>query len=216
MSLVLDNVRLSIGRLNFSFNLTANAGEVHAILGKSGTGKSTLLNVIGGFLTPTQGDISWQGESILALAPDVRPVTTLFQAHNLFDHLTVRQNVGLGMAANLKLSEQDWFAVDSALQEVGLEERASYRPEQLSGGEQQRAGLARCLLRQRPILLLDEPYGALDEATRSEMLTLTQRVISDRQLCVLMVTHNPQDAVHLQAIQNTVVNGVLHATEVSK
>jgi len=211
MSLELTDIQLTIGNLNLTFNLRAKAGEVHAVLGKSGAGKSTLLNIIGGFLTPASGHLTWYGKSILSIPPDIRPVTTLFQAHNLFDHLSLRQNVALGISPNLKLTKYDWQCVDKVLQEVGLQEREQALPEQLSGGEQQRAGLARCLIRERPILLLDEPYGALDEGTRTEMLRLTQRVVEEHQLCVLMVTHAQQDAEHLNAIQYTLENGALHA-----
>jgi len=211
MSLMLEHVKVRLGEHQFQFDLRANAGEIHAILGKSGSGKSTLLNAIGGFVTPHHGQISWNGTSLLTLAPEQRPATTLFQAHNLFEHLSVRDNVALGVSSTLKLNAPQWQAVDNVLSDVGLPGRGADRPHLLSGGEQQRAGLARCLLSERPLLLLDEPYGALDEATRYDMLALTQTVATERQLCVLMVTHNRQDAEFLKAQCHQLQQGRLQA-----
>jgi len=209
MTLLLNALRVQLGDKQFNFNLSAEAGEVHAILGKSGAGKSTLLNLVGGFLKPESGELSWNGSSLLPLTPAARPVTTLFQAHNLFDHLNVQRNLGLGVSPSMKLSNAQWQQVESVLSDVGLQGRGEESPLQLSGGEQQRVGLARCLLRQRPVMLLDEPYGALDEATRLDMLKLTQKVVSKHQLCVLMVTHNPDDVERLNATAHTLVQGEL-------
>jgi len=95
MTLVLHEVHTKLGDRSFTFNLSAEVGEIHAILGKSGSGKSTLLNLVGGFITPLSGAITWQGNSLLPLKPEQRPLTTLFQSHNLFDHLSVRHNIAL-------------------------------------------------------------------------------------------------------------------------
>ena len=209
MTLDIQSLKARLGERSFEFNLTAHAGEVHAILGKSGSGKSTLLNLIGGFVTPLNGTIKWKEKSISSLKPEQRPVTTLFQSHNLFDHLNVRDNVALGISPNLKLDTPGWHNVDQVFESVGLSGRERSYPADLSGGEQQRVGLARCLLRKRPILLLDEPYGALDETTRSQMLSLTQQVISSNDLCVVMVTHNEDDAKHLNAIKHNMIDGKL-------
>lgn len=211
MSLRLENLSVSLGTKRFTFSLEAQAGETHAIMGKSGSGKSTLLNLVGGFLKPDQGTMTWKNETLLGLAPDKRPMTTLFQSHNLFDHLTVRQNIGLGLSPNLKLTNTDWNRIDEVLSDVGLPNRGEDKPQNLSGGEQQRVGLARCLLRQKPILLLDEPYGALDEATRSDMLALTRSVCQRLNLCVLLVTHDAHDAEQLEAIHHQIVDGHLQS-----
>jgi len=211
MTLIVDKVRTKLGEREVDFNLSAAAGEVHAILGKSGSGKSTLLNLMGGFLDPISGDISWNGESIIDQTPEQRPITTLFQSHNLFDHLSVKQNIAIGVSPNLKLNPTAWESVEQVLNDVGLGGRGDGRTSELSGGEQQRVGLARCLLRKRPVLLLDEPFGALDETTRDEMLTLTQSVIETLNLCVVMVTHNPDDAVKLNANVHHLVDGALDA-----
>lgn len=197
--LELDQVGLSLGARNWRFTLDTPANSINAILGRSGSGKSTLLNLIAGFLNPTSGDIRWQGQSLLPLAPDQRPITTLFQQYNLFPHLSVSQNVGLGIHPGLKLSKKDWQEVETSLHEVGLSGQEHKLPADLSGGEQQRAALARCLIRQQPILLLDEPFSALDEGTRAEMINLTRRVIDRYSPCVFMVTHEIDDARALDA-----------------
>ena len=207
--LILDNLTLSLGSNRYCFNLQASADRVSAILGKSGSGKSTLLNVIAGFLHAESGALLWQQESLLNVPANQRPVTTLFQQHNLFTHLSVEQNVGLGISPDLKLNKQDSKNISLALEEVGLEGYATRRANKLSGGEQQRVALARCLLRDQPILLLDEPFSALDESTRHEMIELTQNVIREHQLCVVMVTHNKDDASMLDAVQYELTKGEL-------
>lgn len=209
MTLKVDDINVQLGEQSFNFNLEAKVGEVHAILGKSGSGKSTLLNIIGGFLTPNRGEISWNNDSILSLPPDQRPVTTLFQSHNLFDHLSVNHNVALGISPAMKWEPKDWDAINEVLNDVGLPNRGNEKPGTLSGGEQQRVGLARCLLRKKPVLLLDEPYGALDETTRHDMLALTRRVIKKHNLCVLLVTHNPDDVDRLGAFRHRIEGGTL-------
>lgn len=197
--LELDRAKVSLGSNLFEFTLRAAAPGIQAILGRSGAGKSTLLNLIAGFVTPVSGDVCWNGESLLNRSAERRPVTTLFQQHNLFDHLTVDQNVGLGIHPGLKLTEIDHVSVKQVLAQVGLTNHGSKLPSELSGGEQQRVALARCLLRKQPLLLLDEPFSALDESTRQEMLALTHRVIHDQGLCVLFVTHSASDAAALGA-----------------
>ncbi|MEE9321231.1 MAG: ATP-binding cassette domain-containing protein [Granulosicoccus sp.] len=192
--LELNELRYSVAGLSWYFEHQASTHSVNAILGKSGSGKSTLLNLIAGFLQPQSGDILWHGQSLLKLPPDQRPVTSLFQHHNLFPHLTVEQNVGLGLHPGLKLNPGERQKLLNVLDQVGLPDQSHKRPAELSGGEQQRVALARCLLRQRPILILDEPFSALDADTRRGMIELTLDVIEQYQPCVFMVTHDVRDA----------------------
>lgn len=197
--LTLEHASLTLGQNRFDFSLSANTHSIHAILGRSGSGKSTLLNLIAGFLSPTSGDIRWHGKSLINIPAEKRPVTTLFQQHNLFDHLSVKQNVGLGLHPGLKLNQADRAKIKSVVEDVGLTAHMNKRPTAMSGGEQQRVALARCLLRNRPVLLLDEPFAALDASTRDEMLKLTKEIIERQALCILMVTHNQDDATALNA-----------------
>lgn len=131
-----------------------------------------------------------------------RPVTMLFQKHNLFEHLNVADNIALGLDPGLRLdnsSDKGWQQVEDALQQMGLEGYGARMPGELSGGEQQRVALARALIMKRSLLLLDEPFSALDSATRRAVLELTQRLSTEKQLCTLVVTHNPEDAEVLGA-----------------
>ncbi len=176
------------------FDLGVEQGEVMAIIGPSGAGKSTLLALIGGFEAAQAGSIVIDGEDITDLAPDARPVTTLFQDHNLFAHLSVAQNVGLGLHPGLRLSAEDRVAVAWCLEQVGLTGFEDRLPGQLSGGERQRVAIARCILRKRPVLMLDEAFAALGPALRREMLQLVLGLKDRNGLTVLMVTHDPADA----------------------
>lgn len=197
--LSLDNVSLSLADRQWHFTIKLDTHGVYALLGRSGSGKSTLLNLIGGFMQPDSGDIHWNNQSLLALEPAHRPVTTLFQQHNLFNHLSVWKNIALGIAPDLKLSQQAREQLAKVLIDVGLAGYDNKKPTMLSGGEQQRVALARCLLRRKPVLLLDEPFSALDSTTRKEMIALLRILISEYKPCVVMITHDEDDAVALNA-----------------
>lgn len=176
------------------FDLTVEHGAFLAIIGPSGAGKSTLLSLIAGFERPLGGRMLVDGFDITAMAPAARPCTTLFQDHNLFAHLTVEKNVGLGLDPGLRLDAAQQAAAAQALGDVGLTGFEQRLPGQLSGGERQRVAIARCLVRHRPILLLDEPFAALGPGLRREMLDLVRALRERVGLTVLMVTHDPEDA----------------------
>ncbi|WP_063667453.1 thiamine ABC transporter ATP-binding protein [Aliivibrio fischeri] len=178
----------------FEFDLNVEQGSVVAILGPSGAGKSTLLSLLAGFIEPESGDITINNESQLSLAPHQRPLSMLFQEHNLFAHLSVAENIGLGIKPNLRLNEKDKKRINDAARQVGVDDLLQRLPEQLSGGQKQRVALARCLVQQKPVLLLDEPFSALDPILREEMIVLIQTLIKSEKLTVLMVTHSLQDA----------------------
>lgn len=197
--LQLNHLTLTLGQRHWLFDLELQSDGVYALLGRSGSGKSSLLNLIAGFMQADSGDVLWHGQSLVHLEPAQRPITTLFQQHNLFSHLTVLQNIGLGITPTLKLSKEELANIDSVLESVGLTGYKNKLPGKLSGGEQQRVALARCLLRSKPILLLDEPYSALDATTRQEMITLLNHVIARINACVIMVTHDEHDAIAMNA-----------------
>lgn len=203
------------------FNLQVARASCTAIIGPSGAGKSTLLSLIGGFEQADGGRIAVDGHDITAMPAAQRPVTTLFQDNNLFAHLTASQNVGLGLDPGLHLTGAQRRDVEQALEQVGLSELGNRRPAQLSGGERQRVAIARCLVRRRPILLLDEPFGALGPAMRQEMLDLVDALRRRHGLTVLMVTHDPADAARIaertafvaegQVVLTAATQEVLHA-----
>lgn len=184
----------TLGKQSFNFSLSVAANEILVVIGESGSGKSTLLNMINGFVPVESGDIRWDGKSLLPLSVRDRPVATLFQKNNLFEHLCARDNIGLGIDPGLKLTGKDRDNIEQALEQVGLGGFGERMPGQLSGGEQQRVALARALIMTRPVLLLDEPYSALDSVSRRAALELTQRLSEEKQLCTVVVTHNPDDA----------------------
>ena len=189
----LDSVFLADDTLPMSFDLQVAAGERIAIVGPSGAGKSTLLNLIAGFVLPTQGNIWLNGENHTQSAPYERPVSMLFQENNLFPHLTVQQNLALGLKTSLKLTALEQDQIEQVADAVGLTSFLSRLPNSLSGGQKQRVALARCLLRDKPILLLDEPFSALDPELRMEMLNLIDELCHSKKLTLLLVTHQPSE-----------------------
>ena len=167
-----------------------------AVIGPSGSGKSTLLNLIAGFETPLSGNVLINGQDVTTLPPGSRPVSMIFQDNNVFAHLDLRQNVGLGISPSLSLDAAQAQRVDAALAEVGLSALAHRKPGEVSGGERQRVAIARALVRDRPVLLLDEPFAALGPALRRDMLDLVKAMQQARHMTVIMVTHQPEDAHH--------------------
>ncbi|RWR32010.1 ATP-binding cassette domain-containing protein [Sinirhodobacter populi] len=192
--LTLDNLHLQLGDFRLEADLAITTGARVALMGPSGAGKTTLLSAIAGFLAPRSGRILWNGADITGTPPGERPLSILFQDQNLFPHLTVAQNIGLGLDPKLRLSEPDRDRIEATLARVGLTGLGARKPAQLSGGQQSRVALARALLRARPMLLLDEPFAALGPALKGEMLALCAEMAREQGTTVLMVSHDPQDA----------------------
>lgn len=176
----------------FSFTFRLDPGECLAVEGPSGCGKSTLLGLLAGFLEPEGGRLAWQGESLLERPPWERGMTTVFQEHNLFDHLPVWANLGMGLASNLKLSADQRRRITAGLARVGLAGLEARLPSELSGGQRQRVALLRALLRGSPVLLLDEPFTGLDEDTRNGLWALVRRQ-QERGTAVILVSHDRDD-----------------------
>lgn len=194
---------------HFMFNLTVNAGERIAILGPSGAGKSTLLSLIAGFLPTEQGTLILNGKDHTKTIPAKRPISMLFQDNNLFPHLTVRQNIGLGLDPGLKLTDTQKRGLENRAKQVSLNEYLDRFPSQLSGGQRQRVAIARCLVREQPILLLDEPFSALDPALRIEMLVLLEQLCEEKNLTLLMVSHSLEDAIKIASRAIVIDNGTI-------
>jgi len=207
--LQLDHLALAQGSFRLTADITLASGSRTAVMGPSGGGKSTLLAAIAGFVTPVSGRILWSGTDITATPPGDRPVAILFQNHNLFPHLTVAQNVGLALAPRLRLTATERDRVTQALDRVGLAGLADRRPGALSGGQQSRAALARTLLSDRPLILMDEPFAALGPALRAEMLDLTLSTLGATGCTLLLVTHDPDDARRLAGDMVVVADGTV-------
>lgn len=205
----LEGFRITQDDFTLRADLALPAGGRVAVIGPSGAGKSTLLNAIAGFVPLSAGTVTWAGQRIDTLPPGARPLSILFQDQNLFPHLTVVQNLGLGLDPGLR--HVDWGAVNDVLDRVGLAGLGGRRPAQLSGGQQSRAALARALLRARPILLLDEPFAALGPALKAEMLALVEETAGEA--LVVLVTHDPADARQFASQTVLVADGVAAAPQ---
>ncbi len=199
--LTLEHLYHQRGDFTLHANLSLKSSERYVLSAPSGSGKSTLLELIAGFIQPQYGQILLNQNDLTPLSVEQRPISYLFQNHNLFDHLSVRKNLRL---AAKKLSEQ---ALIDALYKVSLP--ASYLdklPNSLSGGEQQRVALARTLLIKRPVMLLDEPYSALDIDTRTHVAELTIQLQIRHDWLLLAVSHDPDDCKRLDAQPLTITN----------
>jgi len=182
-------------RPTMEFSLSVETGEILSLIGPSGSGKSTLLNLIAGFLAPSAGQILLDGTAIDNTSVAARPVSIVFQQHNLFPHLDLYTNVALGVDPSLRLSREQVDAVDAALDQLGLSDLQGRKPGELSGGQRQRVALARVLVRKRKILLLDEAFAALGPALRAELIGLVKNLVFDNDMVALLVSHQPRDAL---------------------
>ncbi len=203
----LDNITWQWQNQPMHFHFSAAPGERIAVLGPSGAGKSTLLSLIAGFLIPDGGQLILAGHDQHGVPPAQRPVSMLFQDNNVFPHLTVRQNISLGLNPGLRLTLSQQGQVQEIARQMGLGELLDRLPGTLSGGQRQRIALARCLIREQPILLLDEPFSALDPALRREMLALLNEQCQVRGLTLLMVSHTLEDAARIAPRSLVVAEG---------
>jgi NitT/TauT family transport system ATP-binding protein len=167
-------------------------GELVCLIGRSGCGKSTLLKIVAGFLAPTQGRCLLEGRPISRPGPDR---CVVFQEDALFPWLTVRENIAFGLRGWKMSAQSQAVEVDRYLDLVGLQGYGDYLPRALSGGMKQRVALARVLILSPAILLMDEPFGALDAQTRDEMQDLLLDLARERRQTILFVTHDVREAV---------------------
>lgn len=194
MDVICEGLTLGRGTFRLSANWMLPSGASLALIGPSGAGKSLFLGALAGFETIHSGRVKFGADDMSAVPPAARPVTLMFQDHNLFPHLSVSQNVGLGVDPGLKLSPEGEARVAAALRDVALEGYDARYPSELSGGQQSRVALARALTRRKPILLLDEPFSALGPGLRRDMLALVERIRTEHQMSLIYVTHSPEDA----------------------
>lgn len=176
-------------------NLALAPEEVLSVLGKSGSGKTTLLKIIAGLEQADEGDIKVNQQSILSVPAHLRNIVYLYQEPLLFPHLTVAQNVGFGLGIRNIPQTEIKVKVADMLEALELQDQGSKRPHQLSGGQKQRVAFGRALIINPSILLLDEPFGALDVETRQHMQALFQRVKQQYQMTAIFVTHDLKEAM---------------------
>ena len=198
--LSLNNVQFSWSiEEKFEFNISIKKGEVVTIEGPSGVGKSTLINLISGFLVPDRGEILWLNKRIDNLQPNERPTSTIFQNNNLFEHLSCFDNVCLGISAKLKISSREKENITSLFSELGITKIMERMPNEISGGQEARVSIIRSLMTKKPILLLDEPVSSLDQETREETLKIIKNTSEKYNLTLVIVSHHRDDRRLLNA-----------------
>ena len=177
-------------------DLDVDAGEFVAITGASGSGKSTLLHMLGGIARPTEGSVLLEGVDLATLDDDAlarvrrRRIGFIFQRYNLLPELSLVENVALPLVLDGAAEGQSEAAARAALEAVGMGHRAGHRPDELSGGEQQRGAIARALVTSPAIVLADEPTGALDSTNSRHVVELLARLVAERGQTVVLVTHD--------------------------
>lgn len=178
-------------------NLKIYEGEIVTMLGPSGCGKSTILRTLGGFLDVSDGDILIDGKSIIDLPPEKRPTAMVFQSYNLWTHMTIYENLAFG----LKLRKVPKATIDEEVKKhlalVSMSGCEKKYPTQLSGGQQQRIAIARSLMLKPSVLLLDEPFSALDAKIRQQMREELKKIQSELGITVVFVTHDQEEAMAL-------------------
>ena len=172
-------------------------GSLTALLGPSGSGKSTLLRIVAGLETPDRGTVLIDGTNVTAARPQDRGIGFVFQHYAAFTHMSVRENVAFGLRIRKRPREQIRSRVDDLLELVGLTQWAGQRPDQLSGGQRQRMALARALAVEPQVLLLDEPFGALDATVRAELRRWLRRLHDEQGVTTVLVTHDQEEAMEV-------------------
>ncbi|MBI4405503.1 MAG: ABC transporter ATP-binding protein [Deltaproteobacteria bacterium] len=197
MALVVNNLVLR-RREGFTLNihsLEVCPGEILGIVGKSGSGKSTLFHAVAGFLPVESGSIRLNDVILNDVPPEKRRIALVFQNGALFPHLTIYKNVEFSLRVQKFASEDREKKVTAWLERLGVADLAARYPSQISGGQAQRVALARALVTQFPVLLLDEPFSALDVPLQRELRTEVRKLVSESKVCAMMVTHQPQDVL---------------------
>jgi len=178
-------------------SLEVPEGSLTALLGPSGSGKSTLLRIIAGLETPDSGTVSIAGTDVSHVIPQKRGIGFVFQHYAAFTHMSVRDNVAFGLKIRKRPKAEITERVDELLALVGLTKWADQRPAQLSGGQRQRMALARALAVQPQVLLLDEPFGALDATVRAELRAWLRRLHDEQHVTTVLVTHDQEEAMEI-------------------
>lgn len=167
--LILDKLTCSFGSFDMNFNLEISKTGIVGVVGRSGSGKSTLLNLIAGFIEPQSGKIIYNNSKLNRLDPSQRDLSILFQNFNNFDHLSIFQNIILGIDPQMRKSSHNLKIVKDILKKLSVKLDMDTQLNLLSGGEQQRVSIARCLIRKKSLLLLDEPFNSLDPSLRNNL-----------------------------------------------
>ncbi len=199
--------------IRYNYNFSVKESQIVSIMGKSGSGKSTLLDILSGFLEPYSGKALLDGVNFLDKPIEDRPITILFQQYNLFEYLSVEQNIAVGIDDSFKVDKKKNRLIADILERVGLKGFEKRKADKLSGGEKQRVAIARSIIRNKPVLLLDEPFGALDKETKKEMLQLVKKITIEKKLHTIMVTHDEYDSQLIADVKYLLKDGILTKQE---
>jgi molybdate/tungstate transport system ATP-binding protein len=193
--IALEQVSLALGEFSLrDINLSIGRGEYLVIMGPSGAGKTVLLETIAGLRTPDEGKISFSQRDMSGVPPEHRGTALVYQDYSLFPHMTAAENIGFGLKMQKRPAPEIRDRVDSLLADFGISSLKDRYPGSLSGGEQQRVAIARALAVRPEILLLDEPFAALDPQTREECMRMMLEVKKSRTLTILQVSHSREEA----------------------
>ena len=201
--------KMQLDNFTLSAKFFIKKSGVIAVIGPSGAGKSSLINALAGYSKIERGHILWKGSPLHTKQASARPIATLFQDNNLFPHLNIKRNLALALTQWPWLSLKHKNLIQETLAATELSGLEDQLPSKLSGGQQSRAALARILIQNRPILLLDEPFSALGPAQKDQMLDLVARIAKDKNLLILLVTHDPKDALRVAPHTITVIDGLV-------
>tara|TARA_B100001063_G_C16746998_1_gene548116 strand:+ start:491 stop:1183 length:693 start_codon:yes stop_codon:yes gene_type:complete len=187
--LKVKKLKYKFDNTTFEFNFDLNSNDIVGVIGKSGSGKTTLFNLLAGFLKPNDGSIFLNDNDITYLKPPIRNISILFQDHNNFNHLTIFENIILGIDPDMKLTQNNLKIVKNIMKKVSLNIDLRKKVSDLSGGEQQRVSIARSLLRKKPLLLLDEPFNSLDPGLRKTLYEDVKKMSLNNRLMTLISSH---------------------------
>jgi thiamine transport system ATP-binding protein len=191
----LENISLKLDNFRTKFTVEIKKGEWVGIIGQSGAGKSTFLNLIAGFAQPEVGSLLINNIEMRDLPASKRSISSLFQDNNLFPHLSVYQNIAIAIKPNLKLHDNEKKKIFEIIEYLNLSSKIHSSIGRLSGGERQRVALGRVMSSDKKILLLDEPFSQLDPNLRIEMLELIKKIREKKNITIIMAIHTPAEAI---------------------
>ena len=192
----LENISVKLDNFRTKFTVEINKGEWVGIIGQSGAGKSTFLNLIAGFAQPEEGSLLINNTEMRNLPASKRSISSLFQDNNLFPHLSVYQNIAIAIKPNLKLHDNEKKKIFEIIEYLNLSSKTHSSIGTLSGGERQRVALGRVMSSDKKILLLDEPFSQLDPNLRIEMLELIKKIREKKKITIIMAIHTPAEAIN--------------------
>ena len=187
--LKVKQLKYKFDKTTFEFNFDLTDNNIVGVIGKSGSGKSTLFNLLAGFLKPYNGSIFFNDNNITYLKPPERNISILFQDHNNFNHLTIFENIILGIDPDMKQNQNNFKIVKNIMKKVSLSIDLNKKVSDLSGGEQQRVSIARSLLRKKSLFLLDEPFNSLDPGLRKTLYEDVKKMSLNNRLITLISSH---------------------------